>query len=129
MVLNRVGKARVQGKKDHQSGMVTTNLCFKDWKSNQSTAGDQESVISENFGRKPATTPACSQTLEASDDSDADTSSYDDICQGRVRSMVNEVIGGNDDSESDDEDDNKDRPSLPPNESVFVVIVICVRKQ
>ncbi|KAH3781949.1 hypothetical protein DPMN_159858 [Dreissena polymorpha] len=49
----------------------------------------------------------------------ADTSSYmyHDICQGRVRSMVNEVIGGSDGRDSDDEDDTKDRPSLPPNES------------
>ena len=50
---------------------------------------DLESVILENFGRTPATTQACSQTLEANDDSDTDTSSYDDIDQGRVRSMVN----------------------------------------
>ncbi|KAH3815457.1 hypothetical protein DPMN_143980 [Dreissena polymorpha] len=45
------------------------------------------------------------QRVQASDDSDADTSSYDDI----------RVLCGQ--RNSDDEDNNKDRPSLPPNES------------
>ncbi len=76
-----------------------------------------ESIISEHFGRTPASTPVCSQTLEASDESDVDTSSYADICQGRVRSMVSEFIDASDDNDSDNEDDHIDRRSLSANEN------------
>ncbi|KAH3786092.1 hypothetical protein DPMN_164193 [Dreissena polymorpha] len=78
---------------------------------------DLESIISDHFGRTPASTPVCSQTFEASDESDVDTTSYADICQGRVRSMVSENIDASDDNNSDNEDDQIHGRSLSEDEN------------
>ncbi|KAH3813827.1 hypothetical protein DPMN_142296 [Dreissena polymorpha] len=66
---------------------------------------DLESVISDHFGRTPASTTVCSQTLEASDESNVDTNSSAEICQGRVNSMVSENIDASDDNDSNNEDE------------------------
>ncbi|KAH3890600.1 hypothetical protein DPMN_014685 [Dreissena polymorpha] len=71
-----------------------------------------ESIISDHFGRTPASTPVCSQTLEVNDESDVDTSSYADICQGRVRYMASENIDASDDNDREYEDDQIDGRSL-----------------
>ncbi|XP_052228971.1 uncharacterized protein LOC127843154 [Dreissena polymorpha] len=78
---------------------------------------DLESIISDHFGRTPSSTPVCSQTLEASDESDVDTTNYADICQGRVRSMVSKNIDTSDDNDSNNEDDQIHGRSLSEDEN------------
>ncbi|XP_052215340.1 uncharacterized protein LOC127833884 [Dreissena polymorpha] len=78
---------------------------------------DLESIISDHFGRTPASTPVCSQTFEASDESDVDITSYAYICQGRVRSMVSENIDASDDNDNDNEADQIHGRSLSEDEN------------
>ncbi|KAH3887290.1 hypothetical protein DPMN_011306 [Dreissena polymorpha] len=56
-------------------------------------------------------------TLEASDESDVDTTNYADICQGRVRSMVSKNIDTSDDNDSNNEDDQIHGRSLSEDEN------------